>query len=163
MAEAQKTLNPEPAPAADDRVLRLSRSFAAPREAVFRAFTDPAEMAKWWGPKGYTVPVCELDARPGGAWRTRMRDPDGGTHCVGGVYREVVPPQRLAFTLAWDGEGGPGHQTLVEIELAERGGTTTLTLTHERFETPEGRDKHAQGWSSSFDCLDAYLAGGSGQ
>jgi uncharacterized protein YndB with AHSA1/START domain len=163
MAEARKNPNSDPLPDAEEPVLRLSRSFQAPREAVFRAFTDPAEMAKWWGPKGFTVPVCELDARPGGAWRTCMRDPDGGVYCVGGVYREVVPPQRLVFTWAWEDDGKPGHETLVVIELATRGGGTTLTLTQQRFETIEGRDKHAQGWSSSFDCLDAYLAGGSVQ
>ena len=70
----------QPTPA-DAPVLRLSRSFAAPRDRVFRAFTAPAQLARWWGPKGFTVPACTLDVRVGGAWRTVMRSPEGqGSH-----------------------------------------------------------------------------------
>ena len=104
------------------RVLRLSRSFAAPRERVFRAFTAPAQMVKWWGPKGWTVPACTLDARPGGDWHTVMRSPEGKDHVVSGVYRQVLPPERLVFTWAWEGDGARGHETVVTIELFESAG-----------------------------------------
>ena len=104
---------------ADAPVLRLSRSFAAPRDRVFRAFTAPAQLARWWGPKGFTVPACTLDVRVGGAWRTVMRSPEGKDHIVSGVYREITPPERMVLTWAWEEAGARGHETLVTIELAE--------------------------------------------
>ncbi len=145
---------------AAEPVLRLERTFAAPRAAVFRAWTEPEQMVKWWGPRGYTAPVCEIDLRRGGAWRACMRDADGGEMCVGGVYREVVPPERLVFTFAWENDGAPGHETLVTVELRDLGDKTALTLTHEAFESADTRDSHGQGWSSSFDCLDDALSEG---
>ena len=144
----------------DARVLRLSRSFAAPRGRVFRAFTAPAQMAKWWGPKGWTVPACTLDARPGGAWHTVMRSPDGKDHLVSGVYREIVPSERLVFTWAWEENGARGPETVVTIELLETPGDTRLQLTQELFESESARDAHNQGWSSSLDCLQERLAEG---
>lgn len=137
--------------------LNLERHFAAPPERVFQALTDPAELARWWGPENHSVPVCELDVRPGGAWRTCMRAPDGGEHCVSGVYREVVPPRRLVYTWSWDSEDGPGDETLVTLELTARDGGTDLVLTHRGFVSDELRDKHQGGWGSCFDCLDTYL------
>ena len=139
-------------------ILRLSRSFAAPRERVFRAFTAPAQMIKWWGPKGFTVPVCTLDPRAGGAWRTVMRSPEGKDHTVSGVYREILPPERLVFTWAWEEDGARGHETLVTIELFETAGGTRLELTHELFESESARDLHGEGWSSCLDCLEEALA-----
>ena len=144
----------------DDLVLRISRSFAAPRERVFRAFTAPAQLVKWWGPKGFTVPACTLDVRTGGAWRTVMRSPEGEDHIVSGVYREIAPPERLVFTWGWEEDGARGHETVVTIELFEAPGGTRLELTHERFETEDSRDRHRHGWSSCFDCLEAALAEG---
>ena len=144
----------------DPQVLRISRSFAAPREQVFRALTEPDQLVKWWGPRGFTVPECALAVRPGGAWRTVMRSPEGRDHIVSGVYREVVPPARLVFTWAWEGEGGRGHETLVTIELHEQGDRTELTLRQETFESESARDQHAHGWASCLDCLEEALAGG---
>ncbi len=135
------------------RILRLTRTFAAPRETVFQAWTDREILVKWWGPKGYTVPVAEIDVRPGGAWRTCMRSPEGEEYCVGGVYREVIPPEKLVFTWAWESDGEPGHETVVTIEFHDKDGATELVLVQELFESVEARDKHNQGWSSSFDCL----------
>ncbi|HEX6113226.1 MAG TPA: SRPBCC domain-containing protein [Geminicoccaceae bacterium] len=150
-----------PQPKANDApVLRLSRSFAAPRERVFRAFTAPAQMVKWWGPKGWTVPACTLDARAGGAWRTVMRSPEGKDHIVSGVYRELLPPERLVFTWGWENDGARGHETVVTIELFETPGGTRLQLTQEPFESENARDRHGEGWSSSLDCLEEALAEG---
>jgi uncharacterized protein YndB with AHSA1/START domain len=141
-------------------VLRLSRRLPAPRELVFRALTEPAELARWWGPAGFTVPECTLDARPGGAWRTVMRSPEGRDHIVSGVYREIRPPTRLVLTWAWETEGTRGHETLVTIELHEQGEATLLELHHELFESESSRDQHRHGWSSCFDCLEQALAAG---
>jgi uncharacterized protein YndB with AHSA1/START domain len=144
----------------DALVLRLSRSFAAPRERVFRAFTAPTQLTKWWGPKGFTVPACTMDVRAGGAWHTVMRSPEGKDHIISGVYREIVPPERLVFTWAWEQDGARSHETVVTIELLETPGGTRLELTHELFESEDSRDRHRQGWSGCFDCLEQALAEG---
>jgi uncharacterized protein YndB with AHSA1/START domain len=140
------------------RVLRFSRSFAAPPAQVFREFTEPQQLVRWWGPKGFTVPDCQMDVRPGGAWRTVMRSPEGTDHIVTGVYRELVPARRIVFTWAWESEGARGHETLVTIALEEDGAGTILHLTHELFETEDSRDQHQGGWSSTLECLADLLA-----
>jgi uncharacterized protein YndB with AHSA1/START domain len=139
---------------ATDRRLRIVRTFAAPREAVFRAWTDPKTLVKWWGPKGYTCPDCAMDVREGGRWRTVMRSPEGTNHAVGGVYRKIVPPRLLTFTWAWSTDGTPGHETVITVELNERGKMTEMVFTQETFEDVGARDRHSHGWNSSFECLD---------
>ena len=148
MAEAQvKTVHD------DDTVLTLTRTFAAPREAIFRAFTEAEILRTWWGPKGTTCPVAEIDARPGGRYRIEMHAPDGSVYVATGEFREVAPPERLVFTFIWCEGEMAGHETLVTVELRDHGGATELTLTHERFPDAAKRDMHNQGWSSSLDCL----------
>lgn len=139
-------------------VLRLSRRLKASREAVFRAFTDPAALAKWFGPEGVQVTDVEIDLRPGGAYSMVFNDADGDTHGLSGVYREIDPPQRLVMTWVWDNGGMAGVETLVTIELAEAGAGTELTLTHERLPSQEFLDRHRHGWTSSFACLDGLIA-----
>ena len=149
------------AAAASERepVLRMEREFKAPPARVFAAFTDPKLFAQWWGPEGMQCPVCEIDLRVGGKWRTCMRG-TMGEHTVSGVYREIVPPRRLAFTWAWEENGVRGHETIVEIELVPMGRHTKLLLNHRGFASADLRDKHAFGWTSSFVCLDQHLQGG---
>src|SRR5262245_47426987 len=89
-----------------EREVTITRVLAAPRELVFRAWTDPVHLAQWWGPKGFTNPVCEIDVRVRGALRIVMRAPDGSEYAVKGEFLEVVPPQRLVFTnIAVDQDG----------------------------------------------------------
>jgi uncharacterized protein YndB with AHSA1/START domain len=83
---------------ADIRELTITRTFAAPREQVWRAWTDPRHLAAWWGPEGLTNPVCEVDVRPGGSIHIVMRDPDGTDYPMRGEFREIVAPERLVFT-----------------------------------------------------------------
>jgi len=143
-----------------DQILRLVRTFAAPRAAVFRAWTDPQQLVQWWGPEGYTVPVCDMDPRESGAWRTCMLSPEGTQHWVSGIYREIAEPDRLVFTWAWDDDNGErGHETVITIELRDKDGGTELTLTQQPFESVESRDAHNQGWTSSFNCLEAHTSG----
>src|SRR5216683_738616 len=106
-----------------DRVLVITRVFDAPREAVFRAWTDPAQARQWMGPRGFTATHNENDGRVGGRWRLCLRrDATGEELWQGGVNREIVVPERLVFTFAWDGENGrPGPETLVTITFAESG------------------------------------------
>src|SRR5579862_776151 len=81
------------------REYTISRVFDAPRELVWKAWTDPKQMAKWWGPKVMKTPVCEMDVRLGGAYRIVMRAPDGIDYPVKGIFREIKPPERLVFTM----------------------------------------------------------------
>jgi uncharacterized protein YndB with AHSA1/START domain len=136
----------------------LRQVFAAPREFLFRAWTDAAEFAKWWGPQGWTAYDCALDPRPGGRWRSSFHRPGLDSLHVGGTYHEVVAPELLVFT--WDsyGERDPASLSLVRIEFVALGAHTELVLTHRELTSGEAEDMDV-GWLSAFACLDAYLAG----
>lgn len=137
--------------------LNLRRIFKAPREKVFRAWTDPEELKKWWGPEGYATPSAEVDLRVGGKYRLGMRKlPDGEIFYLSGIYREVRPPERLVYTWRWQGQ--PEHgETLVTVEFREVGDSTEVVLTHERFPTEKARDDHNRGWSGCLDRLAKLL------
>jgi uncharacterized protein YndB with AHSA1/START domain len=138
----------------------MSRRFNAPRERVFRALTDPEQLARWWGPKGFSVPELALDVRAGGAWRTIIRSPEGRDHIVSGVYRDIMPPSRLVFTWAWETGDTRSHETVVTIDLFEVADGTRLELRQEVFESADSRDRHQHGWASCFDSLEDALASG---
>jgi uncharacterized protein YndB with AHSA1/START domain len=149
---------------ADGYKLELTRVLAVPPSDVFDAWTNPDKLRRWWGPEGMSAAYVELDPRPGGAWRTCMKsDADGSEHWCQGVYREVVPPERLVFTWAWETDGEPGDQTLVTIEFRDLGGKTEMRFRHEGFETEQARDDHNAGWTSSFVCLERASAGNKGE
>ena len=146
------------APKSAERELIITRVFDAPPHIVFKAWTQPARLVQWWGPQGFTVPACAMDVRPGGAFRFRMRGPDGADHWLQGVYQEIVEPERLVCTWTWvDPDGKPGHKTLLTVHFAEQGGKTRLTLHQAIFESVSARDGHQDGWASSLDRLGAYL------
>jgi uncharacterized protein YndB with AHSA1/START domain len=114
------------------REVTITRIIDATRELVFQAWTDPKQMAEWWGPNGFTNPVCEMDARPGGALRIVMRAPNGVDYPMSGVFRELSEPGRLVFAAAAeDHEGNPLLEWVSTISLADHGGKTELTV-HER-------------------------------
>jgi len=147
--------------AAEERVLVIERIFDAPREVVWRAWTEPDQMARWLGPRGFTGEVEKMEARAGGRYRFHLRGPDGIDHWAQGVNREVAAPQRLVYTWTWaDAKGEPTTaETLVTVTLAEHpGGKTRLTLRQEGFESAAARDEHRLGWNSAFDCLAEYLS-----
>jgi uncharacterized protein YndB with AHSA1/START domain len=146
---------------ADEREpeLVITRILDAPRNVVFQAWTEPGRAARWWGPQGFVTTYCDMDVRPGGAFRVCMRSPEGVDHWKQGVYREVVEPERLVFTFAWeDAEGKPGHETLVTVSFAEQGAKTRLTLHQAVFETVARRDEHQRGWTSTLQRFAEYLA-----
>jgi uncharacterized protein YndB with AHSA1/START domain len=87
----------------DDHTLRMSRVFDAPREEVFRAWTDPAELKDWWGPGEFTCPEAAVDLRPGGTYRLVMQPKEGNAMVLGGTYRDLEPPERLVYTWRWEG------------------------------------------------------------
>lgn len=137
----------------------LTRVFDAPVSLVWRAFTENEHLAKWSAPRGYTIPRSEGDLRVGGRWRCCMRDPDGGEHWLGGVYREIVPHKLLSMTHAWDDESGrPGRQTIVTVRFEDLGNRTRVTLEQTGFDSDESRDGHRGGWSECLDLLAEHLA-----
>ena len=144
---------------AAERELVITRVFDAPRPLVFKAWTEPDRLVRWWGPQGFTTPSCTTDVRPGGAFRFCMRSPEGTDHWLRGVYREIVEPERLVFTWAWeDAEGKPGHETVLTVSFAEHGAKTKLTLHQAVFESITARDSHQGGWTSSLDRLAEYAS-----
>ena len=157
---------PNPDPRADQgaaptgRVLTITRVFNAPRALVFEAFVDPKHALQWMGPRDYPATHTEGDVRPGGKWRTCLHASDGsGDIWQGGVYREVVPGERLVFTFAWDQEDGSrGPETLITITFADQAGKTLMTFRQAVFDTPDNCDSHRMGWNSTFDRLAEYVA-----
>ena len=143
------------------RELVITRVFDAPRDLVWKAWTEPERIRQWSAPKGFTIPVAEGDLRPGGAWKSCMRKPDGTDLWLAGVYQEIDEPKRLVFTHAWlDENGKPGPETLVTVTFTERAGKTEMVFRQSGFDSAESRDGHAGGWNECFDRLDALLAKG---
>ena len=141
-----------------ERELIITRIFDAPREVVFKAWTDPRHAMNWWGPRDYPATHLEMDLRPGGAWRGCLTSiADGSELWHKGVFREVAPPERLVFTFAWEEEGERGLETLVTVTFADRGGKTLMTFRHAPFQSVEERDGHRGGWTSAFDRLEEHL------
>jgi len=116
-----------------EREIVMTRVFAAPRRLVFDAWTKPELLQRWYGARGWSLPVCEIDLRPGGTYRYVMQGPDGAQVTLRGAFREVDPPERLVSTEAFEGfsdEGWrPEDDTLSTMVLTELNGTTTWTLT----------------------------------
>lgn len=141
----------------DGRELVITRTFHAPRELVWKAWTERDRAIRWAGPKDFTVPELDGDLRPGGAWRTVLRSPDGVDHPQHGIYLEIVPPERLAFTFIWD--DSPENEMLVTITFAERAGKTEMTFRQTGFTSVGSRDGHEGGWNQAFDKLGEVLSG----
>jgi uncharacterized protein YndB with AHSA1/START domain len=120
-----------------DREIIIERIFDALRELVFKAYTDPNLIPQWWGPRGYTTTVDRMDVRLGGIWRFVQRGPDGNEYAFNGAYREIVPPERLAYTFEF--EAMPGHVLLETVTFEEHDGKTKVTATA-LFDTVEDRD-----------------------
>ena len=138
----------------------ITRSFDAPRELVFKAFTDPDAIRRWWGQRDSETVVDQLEARPGGRWRFVQRSQDGSEHGFHGVYHEAAAPERIVYTFEW--EGMPGHVLLETVTFEEQDGKTQMTDTSV-FQSVADRDGMLQsgmesGAAESFDRLDEYLA-----
>ncbi len=147
----------------EDHELVLTCLFNAPRELVFKVWTDPKHVAQWWGPRGFTNPLCELDLRPGGAILIHMRSPDGIVYPMTGVFQEVVPPERLVFTsAALDSDGNPMFEVLTTVTFAEEGGKTKQILRARVIKkTAQAAPYLAgmeQGWTQSLERLAAYVS-----
>ena len=142
------------------RVLTIKRLFNAPPAVVFDAFSDPRRMLQWMGPRDYPASFVEIDLRVGGRWRACLDSAATGEKLWhGGIYQEIVPGKKLAFTFAWDDEDGqPGNETLVHITFEDQADKTLMTFRQSIFDTIENCDGHRDGWNSTFDRLEEFLA-----
>jgi uncharacterized protein YndB with AHSA1/START domain len=136
--------------------LTIKRRLKAPPAKVFAAWTDPEKVKGWMGPGEIKVINVECDPRAGGRYLWQMKTPGGEDHDVGGVYREVVPNEKLVFTWAW--KTTPERESLVTVLLKPDGDGTLLTLTHEQFFDEEARDRHQGGWNGALDKLEKLFA-----
>jgi uncharacterized protein YndB with AHSA1/START domain len=143
--------------------LVITRVFDAPRDLVWKVWTDAKHMAHWWGPSGFTTPVCELDVRPGGTIRIHMQGPDGVVYPGGGAFREIVEPERLVFTTTAfeDEQGNAPLEVLNIVTFTDLGGKTKLTLHAVVLKaTPDMAGPLSgmeQGWNESLDRLAEYV------
>lgn len=142
--------------------LVITRVFDAPRKVVFRAWMDRDQVAQWWGPNGFTNPVCEMDVRVGGSLRIHMRAPNGVVYPMTGVFKDIVEPERLVFvSSALDDAGNSMFDVLNTVLFAEKHGKTTLTLQARVITATAQAPQYLQGmevgWSQSLDRLGAHL------
>lgn len=145
--------------------LQLTRVFDAPRESVFKAWTDANQIKQWFKPPSdASLQSVKADARVGGKYRIQIRKNDGEFFTSVGTYLEVKPPERLVFTWEFEKDGSGDEfgeveppEMLVTLEFHARGNQTELVLTHEKFTSVESRDRHKQGWTSLMDELGKIL------
>jgi uncharacterized protein YndB with AHSA1/START domain len=142
-----------------ERELVITRIFDAPCRLVFKMWTEPEHLVRWWGPRGSTTISGRMDVRPGGTWLRLMRAPDGSIIRKHGVYREIVEPARLVLTYVTDDlAGNPGAETLVTVTFADLGSKTRLTLHQAGFESVAAREAHQGGWTSCVERLAEHLS-----
>ncbi|HMH21760.1 MAG TPA: SRPBCC family protein [Puia sp.] len=159
--ELTTTTAEQTASATADRELVITRTFDAPRELVFRAWTDPQQIAQWWGPVGFTNTVHEMDVRPGGVFRVSMHGPDGTDYPNKIVYEEVVRPERLVYTHDGDIENDPGrfHVTVNFVSLGKKTEVTMrgVFVSKEVFDTLVKEFGVLEGGEQTFDRLGKFL------
>jgi uncharacterized protein YndB with AHSA1/START domain len=136
--------------------LTLKRRLNAPPEKVYAAWTDPAHLTQWFGPEGGVIEGAELNATPGGRYTISFSTPDGEHHQIGGVYKEVVPNEKLAFTWAW--RTMPERESFVTVTIKPDGAGCILTLLHEQFFDEPARDRHNYGWTGALNKLEKMFA-----
>jgi uncharacterized protein YndB with AHSA1/START domain len=140
-------------------MLHLEKTLSARPAAVFAAFVEPEQLARWWGPAGFTAPEVDLDVRKGGRYRIRMQPPDAEAFHLRGTYREIDPARRLVLTFAWEEPDPDDRETVVTLTFREDDeGGTRVVLDQGPFATEDRRALHEAGWSESLDRLRLFLA-----
>jgi uncharacterized protein YndB with AHSA1/START domain len=143
-----------------DLALQLSRTFPAPRERVFQAWTNADALKQWFAPVGFKTVLAEVDLRIGGRYRLGLQDSGAGVYYVSGVYREIEHPTKLVFTWAWEaGDGSRQGETLVTIQFVSHKDATQIVLTHENLPNEAAVEQHRGGWTGCFEGLMIYLRG----
>ena len=129
--------------------LSVRHVFRAPREQVFRAWTQPEQLKRWWGTPGFSTPLADIDLQEGGRYRIGMQPPEGDVRYITGAFREVRPPRRLVYTWAW--EPHENRETLVTVEFRElTKRQTEVVLQHEWFGDDQAIQMHSEGWNGCF-------------
>jgi uncharacterized protein YndB with AHSA1/START domain len=144
-------------PQAHPLVLELKCVVDAARERTFGLLTEPAELARWWGPHGFTTPEIQLDLSVGAGYRFTMQPPDGEAFHLSGRFLEVEPPSRLSYTFSWDEPHPDDRETVVRISLTAARATTELAMTQGEFATGERLALHHRGWTDAFERLRALV------
>jgi uncharacterized protein YndB with AHSA1/START domain len=139
--------------------LQIKRFINAPRDRVYAAWTDPAQLKQWFGPENVQTRDLVADARVGGEFRWDIIDPDGDKMTVNGEFRELQPNRKIVFTWQWqDDETWEDHFSMVTVELSDRDGGTELRLIHEKLPSEQSRDGHNGGWNSALDKLAKFVS-----
>lgn len=139
--------------------LHLQRVLRAPRSVVFRALTEPQELAKWWGPDGFAIPSVESDLRPGGSYRVAMQPPEGDRFYLVGEFLEVDPPEHLSYTFRWEDPDPEDRETMVALSLRDIDGTRAeLVLSQGDFATERRQALHVEGWTQSLNKLEELMS-----
>jgi uncharacterized protein YndB with AHSA1/START domain len=141
----------------NELVLEIERVCSATRPTVFAAFSDPDELAKWWGPEGFTIPSLELQARVGANYRIQMQPPEGDAFYITGYFQTVDAPDRLAYTFAYEDPDPDDVETRVDLSFRDVGQSTEVALTQGPFKTEARRALHRDGWTDSFNKLERLL------
>jgi uncharacterized protein YndB with AHSA1/START domain len=137
--------------------LRMTRVLPAARADVWATMTQADELARWWGPKGFTVPTLRFEPAVGESYRIAMQPPEGELFHLDGVFREVDPPSLLSYTFIWDPPNPDDRETVVTLALADRRAKTEVSLTQGEFATEARLALHDDGWSKSFEKLEDLL------
>ena|SRR5205807_9740870 len=138
--------------------LEIKRLIKAPRDRVYAAWTNPAQMKQWFGPENVRTRDLIADARVGGTFRWDLTNSDGEKMTCCGEYRELQPGKKIVFTWQWqDDEDWENHTSIVTVELDDAEGGTELRLIHEKLPSEESRDRHNEGWNSVLDKLERFF------
>jgi uncharacterized protein YndB with AHSA1/START domain len=138
--------------------LEIERLIAAPRDQVYAAWSDPAQLRQWFGPDAVTTQELVADVRVGGEFRWRLINSDGEEMTARGEYQEVEPGRKISFTWQWDDDQNwENHRSVVTIELSDVSGGTQLRLTHQQLPNEQSRDNHNEGWTSLLNKLEKFF------
>jgi uncharacterized protein YndB with AHSA1/START domain len=142
----------------DELTLQLKRVLPAVPAVVFAAFSDADELARWWGPRGFSIPSLEFEPRVGAGYRIEMQPPEGDRFHLTGEFREVDPPARLAYSFVWEQPDPDDMETQVDLRFRDLGKSTEVTMTQGPFRTEARRALHRDGWTDSLEKLERLLA-----
>ena len=138
--------------------LEIKRVIRAPRDRVYKAWTDPAQLREWWGPESVRTTNLIGDVRVGGKYRWELVTSEGEEMVVFGEYRELVPGKKIVFTWKWDDdEAWEARNSIVTVEFSDSDGGTEVRLVHEQLPSEESRDRHNEGWNSVLDRMEKFV------
>jgi uncharacterized protein YndB with AHSA1/START domain len=143
-----------------ERRLELERLLPAAPAVVFRAFSAPHQLARWWGPEGFVTPGLDFDPRVGASYRIEMQPPEGYPFHLTGEFREVDPPTHLAYTFSWDPPHPDDLETLVQLSFRALPASTAVVLIQGPFKTEARQELHGNGWTESLDKLQQFISHG---